>query len=175
MLSLRATVDGPGHAGREGIVTGDRLETRPANKADVAAVFPLVVEFATSFTPERASFERSFRRVLSDEHACMLVADGGERIVGYLLGFVHPAFHANGVVAWVEEIAVTAELRRSGIGTRLMAAFERWAASRDARLMALATRRAAMFYSALGYDESAAYFRKLRDRPCSCERRNRRP
>ena len=43
----------------------------------------------------------------------------------------------------------------------LMAEFERWATERGAALVALATRRAAPFYLALGYEESATYFRKL--------------
>jgi hypothetical protein len=42
-----------------------------------------------------------------------------------------------------------------------MAAFEQWAADRGSRLVGLATRRAAPFYAALGYEESAAYLRKL--------------
>ena len=44
-----------------------------------------------------------------------------------------------------------------------MSAFERWAAVRDCALVALATRRAAPFYRALGYEESAVYFRKIVD------------
>ena len=64
-------------------------------------------------------------------------------------------------VSWVEEIAVVSSLRRKGIGRALMARFEQWAATREARLVGLATRRAAGFYSALGYEESASYFRKL--------------
>ena len=46
-----------------------------------------------------------------------------------------------------------------------MAAFEAWAAGHGCALVALATRRAAPFYRALGYEESAAYFRKLLIRP----------
>lgn len=48
-------------------------------------------------------------------------------------------------------------------GRNLMAAFEEWAASSgvDARYLALATRRAAGFYRALGYEESASYFKKV--------------
>jgi hypothetical protein len=42
-----------------------------------------------------------------------------------------------------------------------MSAFESWAAARDCVLVALATRRAARFYQALGYAESAAYLRKV--------------
>jgi hypothetical protein len=37
------------------------------------------------------------------------------------------------------------------------------AATRDCALVALATRRAAPFYHALGYEESAVYFRKILD------------
>jgi hypothetical protein len=45
-----------------------------------------------------------------------------------------------------------------------MSAFESWAAGRDCVLVALATRRAAPFYEALGYTESAAYLRKVLSR-----------
>jgi hypothetical protein len=46
-----------------------------------------------------------------------------------------------------------------------MAAFEAWASGQGCALVALATRRAAPFYRALGYEESAACFRKLLTRP----------
>ena len=42
-----------------------------------------------------------------------------------------------------------------------MDAFERWATAQGCALVALATRRAAPFYRALGYEESAAYSRKV--------------
>jgi hypothetical protein len=42
-----------------------------------------------------------------------------------------------------------------------MNAFEAWAVTEGCALVALATRRAAPFYRALDYEESAAYFRKL--------------
>ena len=42
-----------------------------------------------------------------------------------------------------------------------MREFERRAAERGSRLVALATRRASAFYLGLGYEESATYFRKL--------------
>jgi hypothetical protein len=46
-----------------------------------------------------------------------------------------------------------------------MSAFEQWAVDHGCALVALATRRAAPFYRALGYEESAAYFRKVLIRP----------
>ena len=45
-----------------------------------------------------------------------------------------------------------------------MSAFERWAAGCDCTLVALATRRAASFYRALGYQDSGAYLRKVLQR-----------
>jgi hypothetical protein len=42
-----------------------------------------------------------------------------------------------------------------------MRALERWAAVQGCALVALATRRAAPFYRAVGYEESATYFRKV--------------
>jgi hypothetical protein len=48
-----------------------------------------------------------------------------------------------------------------------MDAFEQWAAGQGCALVALATRRAAPFYRALGYEESAIYFRKLSVNPPS--------
>jgi GNAT superfamily N-acetyltransferase len=69
--------------------------------------------------------------------------------------------YANGPVAWVEEVFVRGQDRGRGVGGALMSEFERWAAARDCALVALATRRAAPFYRALGYEDSAVYFRKI--------------
>lgn len=93
--------------------------------------------------------------------ATLLVAELGDRVLGYLLGFDHPSFFANGPVAWVEELAVQAGHRRHGLGSLLMEAFEVEVRGRGVRLVALATTRAGGFYLAIGYTEHAAYFRKL--------------
>ena len=85
----------------------------------------------------------------------------GRESIGYLLGFRHLTFYANGPVGWVEEVVVRDQDRGRGIGRVLMGAFERWAAAEGCTLVALATRRAAPFYRALGYEESASYFRKV--------------
>jgi GNAT superfamily N-acetyltransferase len=61
----------------------------------------------------------------------------------------------------VEEIMVEESCRRQGVGEMLMREFEAWARARECRLVSLATRRASAFYAAIGYEESAVYFRKL--------------
>jgi GNAT superfamily N-acetyltransferase len=141
------------------------ITIRPAAPPDQAAILALVTQFATSFTPQQSAFEASFSRLLKEESACLRVAESEEGIIGYCLGFDHDTFYANGRVAWVEEIMVLEAYRRHHIGQQLMDAFEAWAIARGSILVALATRRAASFYTALGYEESATYFRKILPRP----------
>ena len=137
------------------------LTIRPAELSDSEVLFSLARAFATSFTVERSAFELSFAALLRSPDAFVAVASDAERVVGYLLGFDHHTFYANGRVSWVEEIMVAEDLRRRGVGRQLMESFEQWARSRQSRLVGLATRRAAPFYRNLGYDESATYFRRL--------------
>jgi GNAT superfamily N-acetyltransferase len=142
-------------------MAGVTARVRPATAADAGAVAGLAGELAQSFAFSRASFDEHYPALLAAGHACVLVADTGADCAGYLLGFEHLTFYANGRVAWVEEVFVRGDLRGRGIGRALMAAFEDWAQRRGCALAALATRRAAPFYRALGYQESAAYLRKL--------------
>jgi len=136
-------------------------QIRPATEADRTALYRLAAAFGTSFRVESSAFTDSFERVRRDEHCFLAVADSGEGVDGYVLGGVHPTFFANGCVGWVEELMVLEGRRRAGVGRALMGAFEGWARSRGARLLALATRRATPFYLGLGYEESATYLRKL--------------
>lgn len=133
---------------------------RPARAEDASILLDLAKEFATSFVVEDACFDQTLLALLSDPSAYLAVAEE-DVVVGYILAFDHLTFFANGRAAWVEEILVRQGQRRSGIGRLLMESFEAWAKARDAKLIALATRRAALFYAALGYEESATYFRKV--------------
>jgi GNAT superfamily N-acetyltransferase len=116
---------------------------------------------ATSFAVDTEAFATSFAELLGRDDAIVLVALEAGGVVGYLLGFDHLAFYANGCVAYVEEVAVRQDRRGATIGQQLMQEFERWARSRSATLITVATRRAAPFYRNLGYDETATLFRKV--------------
>lgn len=134
---------------------------RPAQSTDTEAVLALAKPFATSFVVDEQAFRHAFSALLAAPQAHLAVAETAQQLVGYVLGFEHYTFFANGRVAWVEEIMVREPFRRQGIGQLLMQEFETWAGARECKLVGLATRRAADFYQALGYEESAAYFRKL--------------
>ena len=134
---------------------------RPAALAGLEQVFALTREFATSFRPELELFRGSVCRLLEDRDALLLVAAQSGLVNGYLLGFDHDTLFANGRVAGIEELMVRKDQRRNRIGSLLVSHFEHWARSRGSRLVALATRRASHFYSAIGYQESAKYYRKL--------------
>jgi len=136
-------------------------EIRPAGVGDADGVAALAAELAQSFPFSAESFRVSYPALLADDGACLLLAANGHESVGYLLGFRHLTFYANGPVGWVEEIVVRGDGRGRGIGRAMMSAFEQWAAVHGCALVALATRRAAPFYRALGYEESATYFRKI--------------
>jgi len=136
-------------------------QIRRAESGDLDDVAGLAAALAMSFEFSAASFRENYPALLAEDGACLLLAVDGDQSAGYLLGFRHLSFYANGPVGWVEEVVVRDQDRGRGIGRVLMAAFERWATAEDCALVALATRRAAPFYRALGYQESAAYFRKM--------------
>lgn len=152
-------------AGDDGPVSETRCEVRLARAGDVDAVAELAAGLAWSFEFSPDSFRRNYPALLDSGDACLLLATGGPDALGYLLGFTHLTFFANGPVGWVEEVFVRDTERGGGVGRALMGAFESWAAGRHCALVALATRRAAPFYRALGYEESAVYFRKLLTEP----------
>jgi GNAT superfamily N-acetyltransferase len=143
-------------------VSTSGISIRSAEVDDSSSVRSLARSLATSFTLDDDSFGEIFNRLSEDEGARILVSTDEDGVInGYLLGFVHDAFFANGAVAWIEEMFVSDTSRLKGIGLALERAFEVWARERDAKLIALATRRAAPFYKAIGYEESAVYYRRL--------------
>jgi GNAT superfamily N-acetyltransferase len=132
-----------------------------AEDRDAQAVLELAEAFVTSFAVDEQAFFKSYQELRANPDVFLAVAEQDGMILGYVLGFDHYTFYANGRVAWVEEITVREDKRLDGVGRLLMEAAESWARSRGSKLVALATRRAASFYLALGYEESATFFRKM--------------
>lgn len=93
----------------------DQLVVRRAGAGDVEGVAGLAGELAQSFTFSRRRFQGAYPALLADDGACLLVAVHGSERLGYLLGFRHLSFYANGPVAWVEEVLVRRQERSRGI------------------------------------------------------------
>lgn len=124
-------------------------------------MWPLARDFATSFTPERRAFDATWQSLEAASSTLLAVAEtSDQKIVGYLLANSHPTLLANGPVAWVEEVMVAESHRRSGVGRELIGYAETWARESGAAYIALASRRAGPFYLALGYEDSAVFFKK---------------
>jgi len=140
--------------------SGDQTLIRPARLSDADAVWPLARDFATSFTAQRGAFDSALTNLVSHAETLLIVAVRDDVLVGYLLASNHLTFLANGPVCWVEEVMVETDQRRHGIGRRLMEAAELWAEDRGAAYVSLASRRAGDFYLALGYEDSATFFKK---------------
>lgn len=134
---------------------------RNAGPADRDSIWPLARDFANSFAVDRDTFNTTLDAIGSDQTALLLVAEKpAAGVVGYLLATSHLTLFANGPVAWVEEVMVDQHSRRAGVGRRLMNTAEEWATSAGAAYIALATRRADQFYRAMGYEDSAVFFRR---------------
>lgn len=161
------------------------MNIRKATDQDEDQVYRLAKALATSFELDRQAFSKYFQEALSSDLYDIWVAQepgqtavdsekSGQtaedskptpempgHLIGYVLGIHHVAFYANGPVSWVEEIFVEEKQRRKGVGKKLMEAFEKNSLQNNSRLVGLATRRASDFYMALGYENSAVFFRKL--------------
>lgn len=142
-------------------MSGSRFNVRSARPDDGDLIWPLTQQFATSFDPLRPAFDSAYAALLGRQDTFIAVAElPTAGIAGYLLASSHLTLFANGPVAWVEELMVSPDWRRGGMGESLMRAAETWAAEQGAAYVALATRRAADFYRAIGYSESATFFRR---------------
>ncbi|MEI5909294.1 GNAT family N-acetyltransferase [Bacillus spongiae] len=137
-----------------------KIVYRRAEFDDMDQLFPLAESLATSFQLNRTDFSSVFLELLKDPNADILLAEIDSKLIGYVLAFHHATFYANGEVTWVEEVFVSAEYRGDGVGKRLMDKVEELSLKRGSKLVALATRRAHQFYSAIGYEESATYYKK---------------
>jgi len=137
-----------------------RLEIREAEAADADEVFSLANQLDAAREIERDAFDRVFPELIADDASCCLVAATGEQINGYVCGYSHLALHANGLMAYLDEMVVAEELRHSGIGKQLVEGFESWAVERGCGRAALAAAEAGPFYESLGYEQAGDHYEK---------------
>jgi GNAT superfamily N-acetyltransferase len=144
-----------------GVIGSGSVRIRRAEPRDERILLSLAESFATSFIIEPVRFSMQLEAILADRASALLVAESADGVIGYVAASVHPTLYANGRVGWIEELMVDPGQRRGGVGRLLVSAAEGWIEAQDAVMVALATRRASDFWLAIGYEESATYFRKL--------------
>lgn len=116
------------------------MEIRPATAADVPAILPLVAKICAlheQWDPAKYGFvanpQERYRRWLSaradDPRGVLLVADTGEKIVGFLVGEIEQdvPIYRIGQFGFIHDLWIEPEYRDEGIGrTMVMLAIERF-------------------------------------------------
>lgn len=134
---------------------------RSARLVDADRVFELLLQFATSYHPERNVFDRQYPALLASPGADLVVADQNARVVGYALSFRLLTLYTNGVLVELQELMVDPICRSAGIGRQLVETVIRRARESGAVELTVPTRRARDYYPRFGFEETATYF-KLR-------------
>jgi N-acetylglutamate synthase-like GNAT family acetyltransferase len=136
---------------------------RDATPSDADDIYRLLSGFVTSHRPDRAVFDdATFPRIIeaaSDGSAEFLVAEQDSRVVGYLLALRMPTLFAGGTVLELLELTVDEPMRGRGTGSALIRAAQEKAREAKDVEVTVPTRRAAGFYRALGFHESAVHLK----------------
>ncbi|WBU38719.1 GNAT family N-acetyltransferase [Homoserinibacter sp. YIM 151385] len=138
---------------------------RQATAADADQLFALVEQLGHALEPDRTGFERVLAGYLAGEEpsVVLLVAEEGDRVVGYAIVTIAPLLSTSGPAAQLQEIVVDRGIRGSDLGTQLVRAVEEECVRRGVRQLTVASRRAGGFYDRLGYHENAEYMRRFFD------------
>jgi len=144
---------------------------RPATTADIEALVPLVQgywEFEAIAGFDRARIETLLRTLLAAPHsgACW-VAEWEGRLCGYLLAVFMLSFEHGGLMAEIDELFVSREMRSLGVGSLLLARAENELKQRGLVRLQLQlgslNERAGLFYARHGFLRRAGY--ALLDKP----------
>ncbi len=136
---------------------------RQAQKRDRGQIIPLAIElFGANNDPINRPLVKNYTVLIARSwdkvnfrKSCILVAEEGEKIVGYIKGWVHGGdpLYAYKNFALVEELVVHETSQRQGIGRELITAFEKSVSAKADRVMlssdAHVTTRT--FYEKVGY------------------------
>lgn len=139
------------------------IRLRRGQPGDFKACLPLISQLWPQVRrPQQVA--RVFGRLCSEPNCCVLVAESGDRVVGFLDLSLRPTLFHRGWTAIIEDLIVDKAWRRQGIGSLLVHRGEQYARKRGCRGIELSSdlgREAAhRFWSSLGYECLARQFRK---------------
>lgn len=136
------------------------ISIRPLRPSDITAVMQLHRELGwnPAFHADGSTLKQRLEALITEESALLLVAELGDRVVGYIHGEIVTYLLFAGREMLVSELFVMADTRGRGIGRALMNAIETEAVkSKCFRISVLNSRERESykrgFYPALGYDE----------------------
>ena len=94
--------------------------------------------------------KKNLEEHISKEDMILLVAKDGEKLVGYLIGKIHPS--GNSSIRW---LGVLSNYKGQGIGRNLVKRYEKWAAGKGAKKIIVSTANFnnERFYLNLGFTE----------------------
>jgi len=136
---------------------------RPARREDSDALFGLLAQLATSYSPERPAFDETIEAVFgpaADDTLLYVVEDDDHVVRGYALCTITRLFYTNGPSAQLHELVVDTESRGRDYGTHLVRAIEQECERRGVRQLTVASRRAGGFYDRLGYSSTAEFLKR---------------
>ncbi|WP_150306448.1 GNAT family N-acetyltransferase [Planctomonas psychrotolerans] len=138
---------------------------RSATAADNAAVFRLCQQLDMVNPPaDRDDFDVTFYTILGSRgvgrDVLLVSEDDSARVTGYAYLTVSRLLYAGGLSGHLEELVVDSSARGAGTGSALVRACERVCADRGVGQLTMSTRRAGAFYSRLGYERTAEFYKK---------------
>jgi ribosomal protein S18 acetylase RimI-like enzyme len=142
------------------------ITIRRMSEADAEAVAQLSGELGY---PSDADAVRRRLRAIDPADFLVVAVSPAEVVIGFIHGRMTHTVEAEARVHIVG-LVVSSNVRRSGVGRRLIAEVERWAATTDAEAIVVrsntARAEAHEFYPAAGYEKvktQAVYLKRLRD------------
>lgn len=141
------------------------LSTRRAIDSDAAPIAALIQELG--YECNEPSVRQRIEDLAASASDAVFVACRDGEVLGVASVHLLPMFHAGGHVARLTALVVTRRFRRSGIGTALLQAVERFAMAQECERMELTSGddrvEAHTFYEDLGYQRvSQRFVRRLR-------------
>jgi ribosomal protein S18 acetylase RimI-like enzyme len=141
---------------------------------DIVKIWAETIDWHSQFDEDfkldkdgKANFSFMVSKALYESTQVVYVAKSEERLVGFLFGYTkkHSGFFRKRVVAHISDIAVDEEFRRQGIGSKLMAKFEKdFARENQADELTLyvhlLNESGVKFYEKLGYSVKLLSMRK---------------
>lgn len=132
---------------------------RSVCSSDGPQIWPLLVQFAKSYSPSKEAFDVSLGGLIEDPRARFLVIEERGAILGYALGFILPTLFANGPILDILEVVIDESRRGEGLGRTLIGELLRVGWEFGCLEAVVPTRRATSFYEKLGFERTAEYLK----------------